>query len=90
MIQDVLYGLSSSGILSETLLDNESEVAYQPAIDPNTITIKYVLDVLENSGIKNIPFENSRAFESISESLRTFSRLIEQSPANLRLKDIVG
>lgn len=90
LIQDLLYGLSSSGILSETHSDSESEVAYQPAIDPDTITIKYILDVLERSGSQNIPYEHSKAFTDISESMREFSTLIEESPANLRLRDIEG
>ena len=88
LIQDVLYGLTTSGILSETLIDNRSDVAYQPAIDPDTITIRFVLDVLENAGIQDIPFENSEAFDKLRESMGAFSQLMAQSPANLRLKEI--
>jgi membrane protein len=88
LVQQILYELVTSGILSEIKVDEDREVAYQPARDPANMTIKYVIDALEQNGSDNIPVAQSEELQKLSESLKAFSDLVDQSPANQRLKDI--
>ena len=88
LVQQILYELVTSGILSEIKVDGDREVAYQPASDPENMTIKYVIDALEQDGIDNIPVAQSEELRKLSESLKAFSDILEHSPANQRLKDI--
>jgi hypothetical protein len=52
------------------------------------MTIKYVIDTLEGHGSDNIPVARSGELEKLSECLKSFGTLIENSPANMQLKDI--
>ena len=88
LVRLILYELVGSGIVSEIKVDGDREVAYQPAHSTDIMTIKYVMDTLEGHGSDNIPVTKSEELERISECLRSFSDLIERSPANVRLKDI--
>lgn len=88
LVHLILYELVSSGILSEVKINEDAELAYQPARDPNSLTIKYVIDALEHRGSDDIPVAQSEELQKIAESLKGFSDLLEQSPANRRLKDI--
>ena len=88
LVRQLLYELSESKVLSEARKDEYKELVYQPAIDVNKITVKFVIDQLEQRGSANIPVIPSNEFDKLSDSLRQFSKLIEASPANFLLKDI--
>ena len=68
--------------------DDDKTSAYQPALNPEKITIKYVIDALEQHGTDILPVAQSEDLEMISESLKAFDEEINKSPANLRLVDI--
>ena len=88
LVRLILYELVGSGVVSEIKVDEDKAVAYQPAHNTDIMTIKYITDTLDGHGSDNIPVSKSKEFEKLSECLRSFSDLIERSPANMRLKDI--
>jgi membrane protein len=88
LVNQMLSDLTRAGVVSRVSVDEDKAVAYQPARDPDQLTIKFVIDALEHNGNDNIPVAQSPAAEKLSESLKVFSDLIEASPANQRLKDI--
>jgi len=77
-----------SGILSEIKSGQDQGTAYEPARDPEILTIKYVVDALEQSGTDDIPVVRSDELERLAGSLESFSKLVEKSEANLLLKQI--
>ena len=87
LVRQILFELVESGILSEVRKDNK-DVAYQPAIDVGKLTIKFVVESLENRGISNIPVGKTEELDKLSSCLRTFAGDIEKSPANILLKDL--
>ena len=88
LVRQILFELDESGILSEVKTQEDKEIAYQPARDGETLTIKYVIDAIEKRGINNIPEVHSQELMALSESLQTFDNTILKSPANKLLKDI--
>ncbi len=88
LVQQIIFELISSGILSEVKFSESGEVGYHPARDPDTMTIKYVIDALERQGSDNIPVAQSEELDRLSESLNAFNDLIEKSSANKCLKEI--
>ena len=88
LVLQILDELVDSGIVSRVALDGDKAFAYQPARDPEVLTIKYVIDALEQRGSDQIPITESDALHKLSEGLKVFSDLIEKSPANQRLKEI--
>jgi len=88
LVRQILYELVESGIASETMTGKYKELAYQPARDINGLTIKYIIDALEQRGAANIPFAKTEELETLTETLQTFGEIMEKSPANRLLKDI--
>jgi membrane protein len=88
LVRDIIYELTETQILA-AVSENENRVpAYQPAVDTDFLTIKYVVDKLEGRGTDDIPVAKTRELDKINESLQGFSKIIEKSPANLLLKDL--
>ena len=88
LVLQILDELVGSGIVSQVALDRDKAFGYQPARDPEILTIKYVIDALEHRGINDIPVAGSEPLQKLSDNLNAFGELIENSPANQRLKDI--
>ena len=88
LVQQLLDELVESEIFSITEIKENEKLAYQPARDINIITVKSIIEALEQKGVDNIPVAQTPELQSLSEVLSTFSDEIEKSPANLLLKDI--
>jgi membrane protein len=90
LVNQILYDLVSSGILSEVMMDQDKCIAYEPARNPDTLTIKYVVEALESRGSDHIPVAQSPELAGLIESLKAFSDLLDKSEANRPLKDVQG
>lgn len=88
LVNQVLYDLTEAGILSEVRIQENQMVGYQPAMDPDKLTIYKVLTTLERKGQDNIPFVESDESQIIKSSLEDFGRTVEALPANRLLKDV--
>jgi membrane protein len=88
LVRQILYELSTSGVLSEVRNSKDKEFAYQPAVDVEKITVKFVIDQLERQGSSDIPVAKLGELDELSNCLRQLGEVIETSPANALLKNI--
>jgi len=88
LLRDLLYELVESGVLSEVKTQGVEEISFQPARDVNSLTIKSVIDALENRGIDNIPIGQSKELKVIADSLKKFSDSFETASFNKQIKEI--
>jgi membrane protein len=89
LVQQILDELVEIEVLSNTeRKDNNKEVFYQPARSINLITIKSVIEAMEQKGVNNIPIAQTAELTSLSKALKTMNDEFEKSPANRLLKDI--
>jgi membrane protein len=88
LLRDILSELLSANIVSEIRTDQDKVLAYNPAFDINLMTIKYVMDKLDERGSDNIPIAQSKELSRIRNSIKDFGDLIGKSPSNLCLKDV--
>jgi membrane protein len=88
LIGDILHELVASQIVSEICDREDKEACYQPACSIDLLTIKYVIDRLEEHGSGAVPVAKSKELEKLSECLKAFGEAIEKSSANIRLKEI--
>jgi membrane protein len=88
LVHNILYDLVQSRVISETTTRQDRRFGYQPARDINTLTIKYVIDAIDQNGTNNIPVARTAEFAALSEAIDKFREEMEASPANKLLKDI--
>ncbi|MCJ7593546.1 MAG: YihY/virulence factor BrkB family protein [Desulfobacterales bacterium] len=88
LVNQILFELVAAGIASEVRVEQDKAIAYEPALDPDRMTIKYVIDAMEQRGSDNIPVAPTEELQALSESLKAFNELVENSGANRLLKEI--
>jgi len=87
-INDILFELGKSNILSKAEIEGSEEHGYQPARDINLLTINYVIEAMEKRGLDNIPFIHAPEFAALSAAAESFSKAIEKLPENKLLKNL--
>jgi len=89
LTEQILEGLIKSKIISSAKTDADEETVYQPARDINHLTIKYIIDALDQNGVREMPVAQNQAFEGLTKALEGFNEAMEKSPANKLLKDLL-
>ena len=88
LMQEVLRMLVDASILSEARMDDPVETGYQPARTIDGITIARVVDAIDRHGTDDLPVAQSDELAKIAASLDAFDESMNQSKANVTLKDI--
>lgn len=87
-VNDILSELVKSNILSTTESEEDGDPGYQPALDPDKLTIQYVVEAMEHRGLNTMPFIHAPEFADLSASLEAFGRTIDKLPENRLLKKL--
>ena len=89
LVRQILHELVESNVLSEIRRPEEDkEVLYQPARDVETLTVKWIVDALENRGDSHVPVVDSEELKKLTDTLAAFGQTVERAPANVPLKRI--
>ncbi len=88
LVRNILNDLTEINIVSEVRTLSAKETAYQPAIDINKITIKYLSDKLDHRGIDFLFASRTREISKIKSIMDSFNNAVENNPDNKLLKEI--
>jgi len=88
LVNEILFNLSESKIISRVESGENGETGYQPARDISILTIQYITDAMELRGINSMPFAHTPEFAALSNALETFREAIDKLPANKLLKEL--
>jgi membrane protein len=87
-VREILFELVQARVLSEVVKNGGRDVAYQPAVDIDMITVKYVIDAMEHSGTDDIPVGRSPELDTLNDCLCRFGQTIAEHPCNVRLEEL--
>lgn len=87
-VSDILERLLKAGVVVRSEVAQKTNVVYTPAIDIHKISIHYVFEKLEKSGLNDIELTEEDTLLQIDQSLHDLAKDIESSKANKLLIDI--
>ncbi len=87
LVREVLDDLAELGLLAETRSLHHKENAYQPASDIYKVTVKTIVDKLENQGTGSLIIKETEELDKFKQTLRSFGHAISDSPDNKLVKD---
>lgn len=88
IVREILEDLKNINLVSETLSDIRKENAFQPASDIQQITIKQVLERLNNNGLDVLLAKESTYLSTLKDTLQKFDQSVVSLPENKLVKDI--
>lgn len=87
LTNNLLYQLEKAEVLVKVRREHDQEEAYQPGRSPESLTIKRTMDMINERG-EVIPLSPSHELTLILKNLEKFGVAMEESDANILLKDI--
>ena len=87
LVSEILNELLEIKVISATKTKDE-ETAYQPAIDINKITVKFLTEKLDHRGMDVLTVKQGKEIEKLKSILESFNKATENSAENKLLKDI--
>ncbi|MFN2395006.1 MAG: YihY/virulence factor BrkB family protein [Bacteroidales bacterium] len=87
LVREVLNDLTDLGLLVETKSQHHKENAYQPASDIYKVTVKTIIDKLENQGTGSMIIKETEELDEFKRTLRAFGHAVADSPENKLVKD---
>jgi membrane protein len=86
--REIINILTDAGIVSEIAPNKDFESTYQPAIDINLLSVKYVVDKIDSTGIENLDIAKVGSMQKIQQIISSINQTIINSKDNLLLKDV--
>jgi membrane protein len=88
LVNEIMFDLSSAGIVAELASDNQKDRSYIPAVDISKISVEYVYSQLELAGGDHMYVTESDDLSRITKIHEHILHSIRESPSNVLLKDI--
>jgi membrane protein len=89
LVRQILFELVESGVVSQVMVEEAAGgSAFQPAHNPDDLTIRYVVNALESRGSDGIPVAESEELVKLEDLLTRINDDLKKSPGNQRLSDI--
>ncbi len=85
----MIFEFTETGIFNEVRLAGDKEIGYQPGISDSKLSVKYIIDKLDEKGVNHLPIENSKELEIINHLMKEMDDVLNTSKGNTLVKDLV-
>lgn len=85
----VINEFSETGIFSEVKMATDKEIGYQPGISDSKLTVKFIIDKLDEKGINELPIESSKELETVNRLMKDMDEVLNTTKGNMLVKDLV-
>ncbi len=85
----IINEFTEVGIFSEVRTGTEKETGYQPGISDSKLTVKYIIDKLDEKGVNELPIDDSKELEIVNRLMRDMDEVLNTSKGNMLVKDLV-
>lgn len=77
-----------TGIFNEVNLAHDKEIGYQPGISDTKLTVKYIIDKLDEKGVNQLPIENSNELATVNRLMKEMDDVLNTTKGNMLVKDL--
>lgn len=88
LTRTIINELVETKILSEVRTGNDKETAYQPALSDSKLSIKFIVNSLDENGVNELPITDSKELAAINRLLSDMDNAMDNAKGNTLVKDI--
>jgi membrane protein len=85
----VINEFSDTGVFNEVKTANDKEIGYQPGISDSKLTVKFIIDKLDERGVNELPIENGKELEIVNRLMKDMDEVLNTTKGNMLVKDLV-
>ncbi len=88
LARDILDNLTEAGLLTEINIEKPRDRKYQPAMDPGTMSLSFVLSRIERSGGEDIPVKETPGYKKFNNIISDFGKKLKGSDMDLLISEV--
>jgi membrane protein len=88
LARSIINEFTEVHIFSEVRTGTEKETGYQPGISDSKLTVKYIIDRLDEKGVNELPIENSKELAIVNSLMKDMDDVLNTTKGNMPVKDL--
>lgn len=85
----IIFEFTETGVFNEVKMIADKEIGYQPGISDSKLTVKYIIDKLDEKGVNHLPIENTEELKNINRLMLELDEVLNNSKGKMLVKDLV-
>jgi membrane protein len=85
----IIFEFTETGVFNEVRMPVDKEIGYQPGITDSKLTVKFIIDKLDEKGVNYLPIENGIELKNINRLMDDMNDVLNTSKGNILVKDLV-
>ncbi len=85
----IINEFTETGVFNEVKMVNDKEVGYQPGISDSKLTVKFIIDKLDENGVNELPIESGKELETVNRLMKDMDEVLNTTKGNMLVKDLV-
>lgn len=78
-----------TGVFNEVKMAADKEIGYQPGISDTKLTVKFIIDKLDEKGVNQLPIDDSKELETVNRLMQEMDQVLNTTKGNMLVKDLV-
>lgn len=78
-----------TGVFNEVRMPNDKETGYQPGISDSKLTVKFIIDKLDEKGVNELPIDDSKELATVNRLMLEMDQVLNTTKGNMLVKDLV-
>jgi membrane protein len=88
LARTIIFEFTETGIFNEIKMPSDKEIGYQPGITDTKLTVKYIIDKLDQRGVNQLPIEDSKELEIVNSLMKDMDDVLNTTKGNVLVKDL--
>ena len=85
----IIFEFTETGIFNEVKMYEDKEIGYQPGISDSKLTVKFIIDKLDEKGVNELPIDNSEELIIINKLMKDMDEVLNTTKGNMLVKDLI-
>ena len=89
LARNIINEFTETGIFNEVKMQNDKETGYQPGISDTKLTVKFIIDKLDEKGVNLLPIEDSKEMDTVNRLMKDMDDVLNTTKGNTLVKDLI-
>ena len=85
----IINEFTETKVFNEVKMLTDKEIGYQPGISDSKLTVKFIIDKLDERGVNQLPIEDSKELETVNRLMKEMDDVLNTTKGNMLVKDLV-
>lgn len=85
----IINEFTETGVFNEVKMATDKEIGYQPGISDSKLTVKFIIDKLDERGVNELPIESGKELEIVNRLMKDMDEVLNTTKGNMLVKDLV-